>query len=197
MIVKICSLFLSRQLTVGTKFHNMRPQSVAENNPLHTMLLTSTSTTSRKSTRSATIFTSSTLTGEEMQDLLAFQALLRKEDELMKYTRSKQKQDEMRSKHDSTYNGSSTVPVRLRGLIAQQMSSMAMPTSTLVLVSILQLGNTQTPMPTTFLQPLPVLDAQTLLPMRRVITCKCVENMVHKEATALSKRRKRIVEDEN
>ncbi len=106
MIVKICSLFLSRQLTVGTKFHNIRPRSVAENNPLHTMLLTSTNATSGESTRSATIFTSSTLTGEEMQDLLAFQALLRKEDELMKYTRSKQKQDEMRSKHDSTYNRS-------------------------------------------------------------------------------------------
>jgi hypothetical protein len=161
------------------------------------MLPASTSTTSRKSTRSATIFTSSTLTGEERQDLLAFQALLRKEDELIKYTRSKQKQDKMRSKHDSTDNGSSTVAVRLRGLIAQQMSSMAMPTSTLVLVSILQLGNTQTPMPTTFLQTLPALDAQTLLPMRRVITCKCVANMMHKEATAPSKRRKRIVEDEN
>mmetsp|Transcript_6963 Transcript_6963/g.15325 ORF Transcript_6963/g.15325 Transcript_6963/m.15325 type:complete len:107 (+) Transcript_6963:124-444(+) len=106
MIVKICSLFLSRQLTVGTKFHNIRPRSVAENNPLHTMLLTSPNATSGESTRSATIFTSSTLTGEEMQDLLAFQALLRKEDELMKYTRSKQKQDEMRSKHDSTYNRS-------------------------------------------------------------------------------------------
>ena len=197
MIVKICSLFLSRQLTVGTKFHNIRPRSVAENNPLHTMLLTSTNATSGESTRSATIFTSSTLTGEEMQDLLAFQALLREEDELIKYTRSKQKQDELRSKHDSTDNGSSTVAVRLRGLIAQQMSSMAMPTSTLVLVSILQLGNTQTPIPTTFLQTLPALDAQTLLPMRRVITCKCVENMVHKEATAPSKRRKRIVEDEN
>jgi len=97
----------------------------------------------------------------------------------------------------SIYNGSSTVAVRLRGLIAQQMSSMAMPTSTLVLVSILQLGNTQTPMPTTFLQTLPVLDAQTLLPMRRVITYKWVAIMVHKEATAPSKRRKRIVEDEN